>query len=327
MNVFSYDRFVSRNAGYVSDDLQRRIRGCRLLIAGCGIGSTIAEACVRLGFEQIVLIDKDRVEPHNLNRQDFTDADIGSQKVDALAHRLRSINPCASIQAVDDWVTSHNAADLVSGADIILDTIDLLSLEGIVALHDAGHAQGKPIISAFSIGWGAAVIYFPPHGESTFRSIFGLPATGSVAHLSYVDQFMGIVERLGSDLSANVIAALKNTLTSMDDGFPCPAPHVSAGSWAVGSLAATIAARVLQGEPITAAPRMISLNLSSLATMPGVDLLALPSGATGAAVSERRSEQRGPADLAPDAVDVGVRARSRAPGPDGKVGRDLALQA
>ena len=124
------------------------IRKTRLLIAGCGIGSTIAEACVRLGFEHLTLIDKDQVEAHNLNRQDFTAADIGTQKVDALARRLLSINPSASIRAINEWVTPQNAAGFVSEADIVLDTIDFLSLEGIVALHDAGHAQSKPIIAA-----------------------------------------------------------------------------------------------------------------------------------------------------------------------------------
>ena len=273
MPELRYERFVSRNAGYVSEELQRRIRTSRLLIAGCGIGSTIAEACVRLGFEHLTLIDKDQVEAHNLNRQDFTAADIGTQKVDALARRLLSINPSASIRAVNEWVTPQNAAGFVSEADIVADTIDFLSLEGIVALHDAGHAQRKPIISALSAGWGAAAIYFPPDGTCTFRSIFGLPATGPVGHISYVGQFMRVIDRLEADLSEDVVAALRKTLTVMDDGRPCPAPHVSAGSWAVGSLAATLAARVLRGEPITPAPRMIFLNVSSLCTMPGVDLL------------------------------------------------------
>ena len=105
MPELRYERLVSRNAGYVSEELQGRIRTSRLLIAGCGIGSTIAEACVRLGFEHLTLIDKDQVEEHNLNRQDFTAADIGTQKVDALARRLLSINPSASIRAVNEWVT------------------------------------------------------------------------------------------------------------------------------------------------------------------------------------------------------------------------------
>jgi molybdopterin/thiamine biosynthesis adenylyltransferase len=270
---FHYEGFVSRNAGYVSEDLQRRIRETRLLVAGCGIGGTIAEACVRLGFEHLTLIDKDHVEAHNLNRQDFTAADIGTPKVDALARRLLSINPSASIRAIDDWVTPANAAGFVSEADIVFDTIDFLSLEGIVALHDAGHAQKKPVIAPLSAGWGAAAIYFPPEGTCTFRDIFGLPASGPVGHISYVGQFMRVIDRLESELSEDVVAALRKTLTRMDDGHPCPAPHVSAGSWAVGSLAATLAVRVLRAEPITPAPRMIFLNMSSLCTTEGIDLL------------------------------------------------------
>ena len=111
---FATKRFISRNAGYVSEELQSRIRKTRLLIAGCGIGSTIAEACVRLGFEHLTLIDKDQVEEHNLNRQDFTACDIGTQKVDALARRLLSINPSASIRAINEWVTPENAAGFVN---------------------------------------------------------------------------------------------------------------------------------------------------------------------------------------------------------------------
>lgn len=269
---FSYERFTSRNAGYVPKELQDRIRVSRLLIAGCGIGSTIAEACLRLGFEQLTLIDKDHVEQHNLNRQDFTASDVGRPKVEALARRLSSINPSASIRAVNEWVTPENAAGFVNEADIIFDTIDLLSLEGIVALHDAGQAQRKPVISAFSAGWGAAAIYFPPDADCTFRSIFGLPATGSVDDISYVGQFMHLVDRLQPHLSQDIVTGLKTTLTRMDDGQVCPAPHVSVGSWAVGSLAATIAVRVLRDVPITPAPRMILLDMSAVCTMPGVDL-------------------------------------------------------
>jgi molybdopterin-synthase adenylyltransferase len=273
MDPLSYDRLVSRNSGYVSDDLQRLVRRTRLLIAGCGIGSTIAEACVRLGFEHITLVDKDVVEDHNLNRQDFIAADIGTPKVEALARRLLSINPSASIRAVNDWVSPENAASLVDEADIVVDTIDLLSLEAIVALHDAGRAKRKPVVAPLSVGWGAAAIYFPPDSTCTFRSIFDLPPSGPVGHISYVGQFMRFIDRLEPDLTEDVVRALRRTLTKLDDGRPCPAPHVSVGSWAVGSLAATLVVRVLKGEPITPAPQMIFLNMASLCTTPGINLL------------------------------------------------------
>jgi molybdopterin-synthase adenylyltransferase len=273
MVQFPYDTFTSRNAGYVTPELQERISTTRLLVAGCGVGSTIAESCVRLGFRHITLVDKDQVETHNLNRQNFTAADVGTQKVDALARRLLSINPSASVRAINDWVMPENAADIVAEVDIVFDTIDFLSLEGIVALHDAALAQGKPIIAPVSAGWGAAAIYFPPDTSCTFRTIFGLPSSGPVAGISYVDQFMRLIDRMGPDLGDDITSVLRKTLTRMDDQQPCPAPHVSVGSWAIGSLAATMAVRVLKGEPITPAPRMIFLNMASYCTTPGIDML------------------------------------------------------
>ena len=67
MSSFRYETFISRNAGYVSDALQDRIRRTRLLIAGCGIGSTIAETCLRLGFEHLTLVDKVQIQQVALN--------------------------------------------------------------------------------------------------------------------------------------------------------------------------------------------------------------------------------------------------------------------
>ncbi len=72
-----YKKFTNRNSGYVSPSLQERIRGSRLLIAGCGVGSAVAEAAVRIGFREILLVDADTIEEHNLNRQNFTFDDIG----------------------------------------------------------------------------------------------------------------------------------------------------------------------------------------------------------------------------------------------------------
>jgi hypothetical protein len=85
---------------------------------------------------------------------------------------------------------------------------------------------------------------------------------------------MRLIDRLEPELSEDVVAALRKTLTRMDDGRPCPAPHVSVGSWAVASLAPAAAVRVLRGEPITPAPRMIFVNMSNLCTTQGIDLLA-----------------------------------------------------
>ena len=55
--------------------------------------------------------------------------------------------------------------DLVARADLVFDTIDFLDLPGLVALHDACHAQNKALITAVSAGFGAVGFYFPETQE------------------------------------------------------------------------------------------------------------------------------------------------------------------
>ena len=269
-----YEQLYLRNEGYVPADLQEKIRATRVLIAGCGIGSTIAEAAMRLGFEQMTVADGDTVELHNLNRQAYESQDAGRTKAEALADHLRRIHPEARLTVHADWITADNVAGLVEGADLIFDTVDFLDLKTICDLHDEAHRQRKPIISAVSAGWGAAAVYFPPtDGECClFRRLFGLPASGSVENASYVEHFAHFIERIRTDLDPQVADAMAKALTVMEDGTPCPAPHVAAGSFAVASLSVTMAARILNGEKVLAAPHMISANMGNICAEGGIDL-------------------------------------------------------
>ncbi len=263
-----------RNKGYVSEKLQEKIRQTRILIAGCGIGSTIAEAAVRLGFENITLADRDTVDIHNLNRQAYDFADVGSYKVCALSKRLSNINPNLFVKEFNEWINKDNVEALVKDCDLVFDTVDFLDLSAITVLHDQANLQGKPVISAVSAGWGATAFYCPPNNTTTcsFRTLFGLPETGSVENASYVKHFAVFFERVSGKLDESIVKAMQKALTCMEDGTPCPAPHVSAGSFAVASLAVTMAARILNGEKITTAPRMVIADMLAVCKSEGIDL-------------------------------------------------------
>lgn len=270
----SYGELFIRNQGYVSPVTQERIKNTKVLIAGCGVGSTIAEAAARVGFQQFVLADADTVDIHNLNRQAFSFDDVGEYKVTALARRLVGINPLLSVKEVNAWISQDNVADLVNRCGLIFDTIDFLDLKAITALHDEANRQKKPVISCVSAGWGAAAVYFPPNTTATchFRRLFGLPDKGPVDNASYVEHFSVFIQRIAQHLDHSVVDAMTKALTIMEDGTPCPAPHVSAGSFAVASLAVTMAVRILGGEPVTSAPRMVLANMGGVAASAGVDL-------------------------------------------------------
>lgn len=272
MNPIPYETLVLRNAGYVPPAVQQRLGEVRVLVAGCGMGSVLAEVLLRLGVRHLHLVDGDVVDGHNLNRQDFTAADLGRTKVEALRERLLAINPAATIAASNTLVGPDNAMALVAGCDVVLDTIDFLSLGGIVALHDAARAQGRPVLSALSIGFGGGVIYLPADGPCTARRLFGLPEAGPVDGYGYVACFGALVQRIGAHLDPQVARVMAGALQVMADGRPCPAPQVAAGSFGMAALAGTVLVRLLAGEPVPPAPRMILLSLGEVITSRGIGL-------------------------------------------------------
>ena len=85
----------------------------RVIIFGVGgVGSWCAEALIRTGIRQLTIVDFDRVDITNVNRQLMaTTQTIGQVKVEALKERLLSINPDADIIALQQVFTEETAAD------------------------------------------------------------------------------------------------------------------------------------------------------------------------------------------------------------------------
>ncbi len=265
----TYAEFVKRNAGYVTEAAQATIAETHLLIAGCGIGSSIAEACVRLGYLHFTLADGDTVSTHNLNRQAFTSADVGTSKTAALARRLRAIQPDVDIREVG-MLDATNVQQMVGSVDVVLDTIDFLDIAGIAAVHAAAHAQHKPLITAVAAGFGAAAMVFPVGSPVSFADVFGIPKGAALADLSYVELFAGFMQKLTTRLDPLVVSVVQRALTVMADGTPCPAPQVAPGAASVAALATTLLVRMASGLPVTVAPELIVVDFMGAAVAPGV---------------------------------------------------------
>ena len=78
-------RMRERNYPYILKEEQAVLMRTTVALAGLGIGSVIAETLVRMGVGRLILVDGDTVELSNLNRQNYTRAQIGSTKVEATA--------------------------------------------------------------------------------------------------------------------------------------------------------------------------------------------------------------------------------------------------
>ena len=105
-----------------SPELMARIAAQRVTVCGAGaLGANITESLARMGFRQLTVIDRDRVEERNLSTQPYFRSDIGAQKAKMLANSLyRAIGAQVAAQAVE--ITSQNAAKLLSG--LVIDTFD-----------------------------------------------------------------------------------------------------------------------------------------------------------------------------------------------------------
>ena len=258
---FDYDTFVLRNSGYVSAATQAKVRNTRLLIAGCGIGSSVAVCAARFGFEQFVLVDGDTVDAHNLNRQFYDFADVGRPKVEALKSQILRINPAAQVEAIRQYLSADNTDAIVGKADIVFERVDFLDLEAILNLHTSARKHNATVLTALSIGFGAGVCFFPGGSGMSLvdliaHDVQSAGAAGGEAP-SYAQVFANIIARIGQHLDAQVVEQIGKALTIMEDGKPCPASQVAVGSFTLGAIAVSMMHDYLDGRPVPTAPDMV----------------------------------------------------------------------
>jgi len=109
---------------YRGPDCLTKLAAVRLTLCGAGaLGSHLADNLVRQGFRRLRLIDRDRIEEHNVSTQLFGEADVGAWKVDILrSHLFRAAG--VEVDAVAKELTERNARKLLRDADVVLDTLD-----------------------------------------------------------------------------------------------------------------------------------------------------------------------------------------------------------
>lgn len=130
-----------------------KLRQASVCIVGIGgVGSWAVEALARSGVERITAIDLDMVAESNTNRQIHALGDIyGKAKVDAMAERVRAINPGCEFTPVDDFVTPENTESLLNhGFSVVIDAIDQVRAK--VAMIAFCHTRRIPIVVAGAAG-------------------------------------------------------------------------------------------------------------------------------------------------------------------------------
>lgn len=154
---------------------QAALAARHVVIAGLGgIGSPALQYLAGAGIGRLTLIDDGAVELSNLQRQTlYRTADVGQAKAPLAAAWVRALDPAIDAAAAQTRITAGNAAELVAGADLVLDGTD--SFAARLAIADGCVRAGVPLLSAAVGRFQGQVAAFRGHlaGEPCYRCFVG----------------------------------------------------------------------------------------------------------------------------------------------------------
>ena len=136
---------------------QQRLLGSHALVIGAGgLGSPAALYLAASGVGRLTLVDDDRVDLSNLQRQIAHDLSrIGQPKVASAAQALAALNPDVRVVALQERADAPRLSELVASADVVLDCSDNFATRH--AVNAACVAHGKPLVAGAAIGFDAQI--------------------------------------------------------------------------------------------------------------------------------------------------------------------------
>jgi molybdopterin-synthase adenylyltransferase len=176
---------------------QRRLKRSSVFIAGAGgLGTAAASYLAAAGVGRILIVDRDKVQVNNLNRQVmYAEKDAGKLKAPALAGRLSGLNPHIELRGELIDVGASDIRDRVSTFDVIVDALD--NFPSRYVLNGAALAQGIPLVHASIRGFYGQVTTLVPGLTPCLRCLFPeIPKDDSPSVLGPVCGVIGCLQAM-----------------------------------------------------------------------------------------------------------------------------------
>ncbi len=187
---------------------QQRLKASRVLLVGAGgLGSPLGLYLAAAGVGTLGLVDFDRDDESNLQRQVlYGQSDVGRPKVEAALERLQQINPLIEIRPHPTRFAADNAMELVEAYDVVVDGSDNFATRYLV--NDACVLAGKPNVwGAISRFEGQVAVFWGRHGPC-YRCLFPEPPPPGLVPSCAEGGVLGVLPGIVGSLQANEVIKL-----------------------------------------------------------------------------------------------------------------------
>ncbi len=191
-------------------DAQQRFAESHALIVGIGgLGNPVAQFLAAAGVGTLTLVDADRVDLTNLQRQILFDTQaVGRPKVEAARARLAAINPEVRVLTRSDRVGLSELKPLAAAADVVVDCSDNFATRH--AVNRASVAAGKPLVSGAAIRFDGQIAVFDTRDRANpcYHCLFGEGDEFEETRCATMGVFAPLVGIVGAAQAAEVLKLL-----------------------------------------------------------------------------------------------------------------------
>ena len=218
---FDYAVMTHRNAGFVTEAEQARLRTTPVFVCGVGgMGGAAVQSLARAGMERLAIADMDVFEVSNLNRQVFADLQtVGMGKVEATVQRLAAINPgLRPVTFGAEW--TERLDEILAEYKVVVNGMD--DLAAGIHLYRKAREHGATVIDAYTSPLPSVTLVRP--GDPRPEERLGFPTPGKrwdalsaedadackMAEATYVMVHSSSAEHIDLDFAAEMLAGKRS---------------------------------------------------------------------------------------------------------------------
>ena len=147
------DEKFSRTEMLIGNEAMKKLKDAKVAVFGIGgVGSFVCEGLARSSLGNFILIDYDKIDETNINRQLIANVKtIGEYKVDLMKERILEINPDANVEVYKEFYLADSKIDIITqDLDYVVDCVDTIMAK--IAIVCNCDACNVPVISSMGTG-------------------------------------------------------------------------------------------------------------------------------------------------------------------------------